>query len=106
MTDVWELPFLSTVSLERTGYPTQKPEALLERVVQAGSNPGDVVGDFFCGSGTALAVARRLGRRWIGCDASPEAVRISTERLARAAELTSSLPPPRQRPRRGADSPR
>src|SRR5207244_453462 len=50
MTDVWELPFLSTVSLERNGYPTQKPEALLERIIRASSDPGDVVADFFCGS--------------------------------------------------------
>jgi site-specific DNA-methyltransferase (adenine-specific) len=83
MTDVWEIPFLSTVSLERTGYPTQKPEALLERIIQASSNPDDVVADFFCGSGTALAVAQRLGRRWIGCDISPEAVDIARRRLAR-----------------------
>jgi DNA modification methylase len=81
MTDVWEVPFLSTVSNERTGYPSQKPEALLERVVAAGSNPGDVVADFFCGSGTTLAVADRLGRQWMGCDIEPEAVRIASLRL-------------------------
>ena len=83
ITDVWEIPFLSTVSLERTGYPTQKPEALLERIIRASSNPGDVVADFFCGSGTTLAVAQRLGRRWIGCDISAEAVDIARHRLAR-----------------------
>jgi site-specific DNA-methyltransferase (adenine-specific) len=81
ITDVWELPFLSTVSLERTGYPTQKPEALLERVIVSGTDPGDVVGDFFCGSGTTLATAKRLGRRWIGCDASAEAVKLARGRL-------------------------
>ena len=59
MADVWDIPFLSTVSKERTGYPTQKPEALLERIVCASSNEGDVVADFFCGSGTAAAVAQR-----------------------------------------------
>jgi site-specific DNA-methyltransferase (adenine-specific) len=85
LTDVWDIPFLSTVSLERTGYPSQKPEALLERIVTASSNPGDVVADFFCGSGTTLAVAERLGRRWIGCDAEPEAVEIATARLSRDA---------------------
>lgn len=83
MTDVWDIPFLSTVSLERTGYPTQKPESLLERIVQASSHPGDLVADFFCGSGTTLAVARRLGRRWIGCDVSPDAVAIALKRLGR-----------------------
>jgi len=81
MTDVWEVPFLSTVSSERTGYPTQKPEALLERVIRASSNAGDVVADFFCGSGTALAVAERLGRRWLGCDEEPAAVAIARERV-------------------------
>ncbi len=81
MTDVWEVPFLSTVSLERAGYPSQKPMALLERVVQASSNPGDMVADFFCGTGTTLAVADRLGRHWIGCDVEEEAIRISAKRL-------------------------
>jgi DNA modification methylase len=85
MTDVWEIPFLSTVSLERTGYPTQKPEALLERIIQSSTHPDDLVGDFFCGSGTTLAVAQRLGRRWLGCDISPEAIEISGQRLARLA---------------------
>lgn len=83
MTDVWELPFLSTVARERTGYPTQKPESLLERVIQASSDPGDLVADFFCGSGTTLAAAQRLGRRWLGCDISPEAVRLASARLSR-----------------------
>ena len=87
VTDVWELPFLSTVSLERTGYPTQKPEALLERILLAASDPGDVVGDFFCGSGTTLAVAKRLDRRWIGCDVSPQAVTLAQARLGRPGRL-------------------
>ncbi len=82
MTDVWEIPFLSTVSRERVGYPTQKPEALLERILQASTDPGDVVADFFCGSGTTLAVAAKLGRKWMGCDSSKEAVRIARQRLS------------------------
>jgi len=82
MTDVWDIPFLSTVSLERTGWPTQKPEALLERIIRASSDPGDRVGDFFCGSGTTLVVAKRLGRRYIGCDISPRAIQITRRRLA------------------------
>lgn len=86
LTDVWEIPFLSTVASERTGYPTQKPEALLERVIQASSSPGDVVVDCFCGSGTALAVAQRLGRLWCGCDASAEAVALASRRLGIAGE--------------------
>ena len=85
LSDVWDLPFLSTVSRERTGYPTQKPEALLERVILASSNEGDRVADFFCGSGTTLVVAKRLRRRWLGCDINPEAIAIAEDRLARAA---------------------
>ncbi len=81
LTDVWDIPFLSTVSLERTGYPSQKPESLLERVISAASNEGDLVADFFCGSGTTAAVAARLGRRWLCCDDSADAVRIARQRL-------------------------
>ena len=83
--DVWDIPFLSTVSKERVGYPTQKPEALLERVIQASSNEGDLVADFFCGSGTALAVAARLKRRWLGCDLNPDAVEIAQRRVEKNA---------------------
>jgi DNA modification methylase len=92
MTDVWEIPFLSTVSLERTGYPTQKPEALLERIIRSSSPPDGVVADFFCGSGTALAVAQRLGREWIGCDVSPEAVELARQRLARLPRTRAAMP--------------
>lgn len=87
LTDVWEIPFLSTVSRERTGYPSQKPEALLERLVRASSNEGDVVADFFCGSGTTPAVAKRCGRRWLACDVSEDAIAIARERLAEADGL-------------------
>ena len=66
---------------ERKGYPTQKPEALLERIIKACSNEGDIVADFFCGSGTTLAVAKKLGRKYIGCDSNPDAVRITKDRL-------------------------
>jgi site-specific DNA-methyltransferase (adenine-specific) len=81
MTDVWELPFLSTVAKERNGYPAQKPEALLERIIRASSNRGDLVADFFCGSGTTPTVAKRLGRHYLGCDVSPAAVEIAQQRL-------------------------
>ena len=81
LSDVWDIPFLSTVSKERTSYPTQKPEALLERIILASSNPGELVADFFCGSGTTLVVARRLGRRFLGCDENPVAVEATTCRL-------------------------
>jgi DNA modification methylase len=81
MTDVWAIPFLSTVSKERTGYPTQKPMALLRRIILASSKPESVVGDFFCGSGTTPAVAAELGRRWIACDIELEAVDICRRRM-------------------------
>lgn len=81
LTDVWDIPFLSTVSGERVGYPAQKPEALLERIIAASSNPGDRVGDFFCGSGTTPTTARHMDRRIIACDLSPEAVQLTRKRL-------------------------
>ncbi|MEW6524134.1 MAG: site-specific DNA-methyltransferase [Bacillota bacterium] len=74
---------LNTMASERTGYPTQKPESLLERLILASSNPGDTVADFFAGSGTALVVARRLGRNWVGGDLSPAAVALTARRLQR-----------------------
>jgi len=83
VTDVWEIPFLSTVGREREGYPDQKPLKLLERIVGCCSNEGDVVADFFCGSGTALVAAKRLKRRWVGCDVNPDAVVLARKRLAR-----------------------
>jgi site-specific DNA-methyltransferase (adenine-specific) len=81
MTDVWDIPFLSTVARERVGYPTQKPIALLERMIRASTNAGDCVADFFCGSGTTLVAAARLGRCCIGCDISKEAVALARSRL-------------------------
>ncbi len=96
-TDVWDIPFLSTVATERTGYPTQKPERLLERIIAASSNPGDIVADYFCGSGTTLTVARRLGRLALGCDINSAAVDISRRRLAHVecelAEEITPMPP-------------
>lgn len=81
VTDVWDIPFLSTVSNERVAYPTQKPEALLERIIEASSRKGDVVADFFCGSGTTLVVAKRLGRPYLGCDSNSKAVDLARRRL-------------------------
>ncbi len=97
LTDVWEIPFLSTVSRERTGYPAQKPEKLLERIILAWSRPGDLVADFFCGSGTTAVVAARTGRRWLACDISARAVRIARRRLARLGpgDATDAAEPPR-----------
>jgi len=69
------------VSSDRLGFPTQKPRGLLELILLASSNKGDLVADFFCGSGTTLAVAEKLGRRWIGCDLSKLAINITRKRL-------------------------
>lgn len=81
--DWWYFPVVARLHGERTGYPTQKPEALLERVIRASSNVGDLVLDPFCGSGTTVAVAERLGRRWLGIDAAPAAIYTTQERLVR-----------------------
>lgn len=78
--NVWQFPLLHAQP-EILGYPTQKPEKLLERIILTASRPGDLVADFFCGSGTTLAVAERLGRRWIGCDVGRIAVQTSLKRL-------------------------
>ena len=72
---------IKSFSQEKTGYATQKNESLLRRIIEASSNPGDLVADFFCGSGTTLAVAEKLGRRWIGCDLGRFAVHVTRKRL-------------------------
>lgn len=79
--DVWDIPALRGNQPERIDFDTQKPEDLLKRIILASSNPGDIVADFFCGSGTTLAVAEKLGRRWIGCDLSKFAIQITRKRL-------------------------
>ncbi len=79
--DVWEIPYINPVASERLGYATQKPEALLENVLRASSHEGDLVADFFCGSGTTLAVAEKLGRRWIGCDLGRWSIHVTRKRL-------------------------
>lgn len=79
--NVWRLSMLQHASPERLGYPTQKPRALLERVILASSNPGDVVLDPFCGCGTAIDAAQKLGRRWIGIDVTHLAVGLIEKRL-------------------------
>ena len=79
--DYWMIPTINNMALERIGYPTQKPEALLERIILSSSQEGDLVLDPFCGSGTTLIVAQRHQRRWIGIDNGIEAIRLSEERL-------------------------
>lgn len=82
--DYWDIPSINNMAKERVGYPTQKPEALLERIVQSSSRKQDTILDPFCGCGTALVVAERLGRRWIGIDVSPTATRVIKTRLGAA----------------------
>jgi DNA modification methylase len=79
--DWWYFPVVARLHNERVGYETQKPLALLDRIVRASSNPGDRVGDFFCGSGTALVSAAAQGRAFTGCDSNPLAVSKSALRL-------------------------
>lgn len=80
--DVWtDIDRINQASIERLGYETQKPEALLKRIIEASSGPGDLVADFFCGSGTTLAVAEKMGRKWIGADLGRFAVHTSRKRL-------------------------
>jgi site-specific DNA-methyltransferase (adenine-specific)/adenine-specific DNA-methyltransferase len=85
--DVWELSILAGFSKERLGYPTQKPLALLERIIKASSNPNDIVLDAFCGCGTALVAAENLSRQWIGIDISPTACRVMAKRLRDVCHL-------------------
>ena len=86
MKDYWQIDMVGRTSSERIGYPTQKPEALLERIIKASSNEGDVVADFFVGGGTTAAVAQRLGRRFIVCDQSRVAIAVTAERLKSQAQ--------------------
>ena len=80
--NVWDdIPGMGVVSHEHIGYPTQKPEALLERIIKASSNEDDLVADFFCGSGTTLAVAEKLGRKWIGSDLGRFGIHTTRKRL-------------------------
>jgi site-specific DNA-methyltransferase (adenine-specific) len=85
-TSVWWHTIVPTNGHEKTGYPTQKPEGVLRRIVQASSRPGDRVLDFFAGSGTLGAVAKQLGRGYVLIDSSPEAVEVMRRRLGDAAD--------------------
>ena len=81
MKDWWEIPSIGSADKQRLGYPTQKPERLLERIIKASSNEGDIVADFFCGCGTTIAVAERLKRRWIGMDITHLAINLTRRRI-------------------------
>ena len=80
--DVWkDIPYIRANTIEYQGFSTQKPERLLKRIILASTNENDLVADFFCGSGTTLIVAEKLGRRWIGCDRAKHAIHITKKRL-------------------------
>ena len=80
--DIWDdIKFLNSLQSEGGWYKTQKPKALLRRIIETSSNEGDLVSDFFCGSGTTCVVAKELKRRYFGCDISPLAIKITNERL-------------------------
>src|SRR5438876_6409310 len=88
MGSVWtDIDPINSQALERLGYPTQKPLALLERIVRASSNENDIVLDAFCGCGTALVAAQNLKRQWIGIDVSPTACRVMAKRLKKDCGL-------------------
>ena len=87
--DWWYFPVVARLHNERTGYPTQKPEALLERIVLASSNKNDIVADFFCGSGTTALAAAKHGRKFITCDESIRAVHTAKARLAETKSVFS-----------------
>ena len=80
--NIWvDIPPINSQANERIGYPTQKPLALLERIIKASSNEGDIVLDPFCGCATACVAADKLGRKWVGIDISPKAVELVNMRL-------------------------
>ncbi len=79
--DIWYIPTINAMSKERLGYPTQKPIVLLERIIQASSNEGDIVLDPFCGCGTTVAAAEKLGRKWLGIDITILAVNLIEKRM-------------------------
>jgi site-specific DNA-methyltransferase (adenine-specific) len=93
-TDVWWHTIVPTAGAEKTGYPTQKPEGVLRRIVEASTRPGDWCLDFFAGSGTLGAVAAKLGRRYVLIDSNPEAVRVMRRRLGEVAVARGGLAPP------------
>ncbi len=81
LSDVWDISIINPAAQERLGYPTQKPEKLIERVINHCTKEGDLVADFFCGSGTTLSVAEKLGRKWIGSDLGKFAIHTTRKRL-------------------------
>lgn len=91
LSDVWEVGVVAPSGHERTGYPTQKPEKLLERIILSSTKPGDTVLDPACGSGTTPAVAERLGRKWIAIDRSAPAIETTRTRLAQCTQAPLAI---------------
>lgn len=91
LSDVWEIPYLNPKAKERVGYPSQKPILLLEQIIELASNPGDIVLDPFCGSGTTIIAAKLLNRSGLGIDISPDAVQLSKDRLKTPIKSESLL---------------
>jgi adenine specific DNA methylase Mod len=87
--DWWYFPVVARLHGERTGYPTQKPVALLKRIILASSNPGDIVADFFCGSGTTPFVASKFGRNFVACDETFRAIHTTRSRLIEGKKVFS-----------------
>ena len=93
MRDVWEVPYIGSTDVERTGYPTQKPLALYERIIKASSNEGDVVLDPFCGCATTPVAAERLGRQWVGMDLWDKAHEVVLKRIEDNRQLLTDSDP-------------
>ena len=89
--DVWDIPIINPMSSERIGYPTQKPLALLRRIIEASSKKGDIVFDPFCGCATTCVAAQQLGRKWIGIDIEEKAAQVLIDRLTDDAGLFSDF---------------
>ncbi len=91
--DVWKIPCMQPASKQWTGFPTQKHHKLLERIIKLGSNEGDLIADFFCGSGTSLVVAEKMKRRWIGCDISKYSIYLTRNRILEHQNATKNFYP-------------
>ncbi len=91
LSNVWEIPYLNPKAAERTGYPTQKPILLLEKIIEIATDKGDVVLDPMCGSGTTLVAAALLERHWIGIDTEPKAIELAKARLDKPQKTVSRL---------------
>ena len=100
MHDVWRIPTINNMAKERTGYPTQKPLALLDRVIRASSNEGDIVFDPFCGCATTLVAAENLNRNWIGIDISEKAGDLVRSRIEQTQGLWKDITIRRDIPKR------